>query len=179
MAPQVASAYIAGSAALLGAILAGIIAVVTQKVGQNAETRRRRAEVEERARTRFHDSRLRVYSEFVESTDKTFRLHGITGLEIRASALGEDPETAAIGWDRHGLDGFSSRETDRLYREVVLLTRSTAVEQAAMELMRALLSDLGITADVKDLIRLQVDEGTQFAEARDEFIRAARDELDG
>lgn len=179
MTPQVASAYIAGSAALLGAILAGIIAVVTQKVGQSAETRRRRAEADERARTRFHDSRLRVYSDFIESTDKSFRLNAINGLQTRANALGEDPEFATIDVDRHGLDGFSSRETDRLYREVQLLTRSSPVEQAAEELMRAVLSDLSITADAGELVELMVEEGMQFSLAREEFIRTARDELDG
>jgi hypothetical protein len=176
---QIAAALIAASAALLGAVLAGVIAIVTLKINQNAETRRRKLEAQERSQTRFHEARLRVYAEFLESAGKTGRLVLKLALERRLKHV-DRISGIPSKVDEQGLEDHTPQETSRLLREVLLLSRSAEVREAADRLWTDLWLTAGVPSDAsaEDFSRVITMASAQISAAFDTFVVAARAELD-
>jgi len=177
MDPQVAAAYIAGGAALVGAVIAGAIALLAQRWSQRGELKRWRAEADERARTRFHDARLRVYAEFLESAAKDTRLSLKIAMKHRMEALGEPDTPLAV--DEHGLTEHSPQETNRLHREVQLLTMSPNVRDTAEKLRALTWSYAAIDSNAGDFHGRIAAAARDLEREREAFIQAAREEIAG
>jgi hypothetical protein len=173
MDPQVTAAYIAGGAALLGGLLAGGVALLTQRIGRRAEMQRWNAEAAERAQARFHDVRVRTYTEFLAQSRMAARLSMKIAQERRGKATGEDGVTV----DLTGLDGYSAQDLYKSLGEVLLVAASPEVRKAAQDLTPKIWSYTAIQSDAPDFGERLGAAIQELDRARTVFIEAARKEL--
>ncbi|GIJ52460.1 hypothetical protein Val02_93460 [Virgisporangium aliadipatigenens] len=176
MPTPVDAALIAGTAGILGTLITGTVALLVQRSNQKAELRRREIDAEERARTRFHEARLRVYAEFLEAVSKDGRIALRKITQERQAAGGTHPRDS-LSVDEYGLAEHSAQITQQLLREVQLIAMSAEVREAAEELMSIRWGVFVIDVGLENFHDLLSEALEELQRKRMAFIEAAHREI--
>lgn len=180
---SIAVAIIAACAVIAGGIITGLFALAVQRGARKSEEERWSREADERARTRFHEMRLQVYTEFVEWATKVlgFKLQGIM-YEFHRSGQISDPVPPELVKAVESGDSFFDKDALwhmlQCFYRIMMVANSQEVKDAAynVEIASKTLSVAGKKVETEGGQKVY-DAYIGFNAAVVQFIFAAHAEL--
>jgi hypothetical protein len=174
---------IAAGAALAGAALAGIFALLAQRANRKTEVIRWQRETAEHARTRFHETRLGTYTEFLDEASNAMGFTLQQAIERHTGSHDGDEPAGTPVFRPLLLQGHPDFNTDaprrmvRCRTRVTLLSTSPGVRDAADAVVNAVIAIAAVPHDYPEW-NANISAATQnYSEAYDRFIATTRAEL--
>lgn len=191
---DLATALVTAGAVVAGGVVTGLFTLAGQLGARKAEARRWERETSERNRTRFHETRLDAYANFLDWTSNAFGFL-FEQARQRQVATGKPPD---VGELRRLLEELrkpassdqslvehpefnqdAARRMTRSQNVVRMLAGSDDVRVAADELVRAVLAAAALQPD-PDVVRWNAAARAiveRISEANQQFVDAANAEL--
>lgn len=175
---DIAASIIPACAAIAGTAVAGLFAAWTQRAARAAD----QARWDRENRARFHETRLKAYTEFLEQAsnatrvilDRAIERHGqpaepdkLAGLTVTVNQTDEGPE----------FNRDAPRRMTRRQNVVMMLTSSADVRDAATKLVNGIISIAAVPIDDPNWNGRLMEILTRNAMVHDRFVAAARAEL--
>ncbi|GIH27927.1 hypothetical protein Aph01nite_62370 [Acrocarpospora phusangensis] len=182
MTTEVAVSLIGALGVLLGGLLTGGFAVISQRLTQRSDELKFRRESDERDRTRFHETRRETYATFVASVDDAhgWMLH--QAIEQQRATL-SDPEQMVLSpnplVEHGGIGPDSPRKMTRSQTPVLLISGSSEVRRASEELVTCVLTGTSFrpSSDKEKWNRDLFVHLEDYNEVRRRFLDAVNAEL--
>ncbi|MGP3914344.1 hypothetical protein [Nonomuraea sp. 10N515B] len=182
MTKEMVIAVIAAGAALLGSLLTGGFALLTQRLIRKAAEQKTQQEIQDRDRTRFHEARREVYADFLAAVSDAAGTLSHGAME-RQRAAGHPADESAPQL-RPLVGQFGPDAPMRMTRQqaiVSMLSGSPKVREASGALVTSVLGFLFVepSSDHAEWNRALMATFHQQREAYYRFVEAANEELTG